>query len=66
MEDTIKLEMTREEWAAMNELLEQLVATVQKDNGQKARDWIEIDRLKAESAIVLADLERKLGKSDIE
>lgn len=66
MQDIIKLELTREEAVTLNQELEQMIAAMRKANEQMALDQIEIDRLKAESAILLAGLERKLGGSDVE
>lgn len=66
MEDLIKLGLTEKEAIAMDEQIEQMLAAMRKANEQKERDWIEIERLKAQTGVLLADLERKLGGSDVE
>ena len=66
MEDFITLGLTREEAVTMSEELERMVAVMRKAHEQMALDQIEIDRLKAESSVLLADLERKLGGNDAE
>ncbi|MDQ3010088.1 MAG: hypothetical protein M3X11_05230 [Acidobacteriota bacterium] len=66
MEDIIKLGLTEEEAIAMDKQVEQMLAAMQKANERMARDWIEIEHLKAETKVLLADLERKLGGRDVE
>ncbi len=61
MEDLIKLGLTSEEAVSMSEELERMISAMRKAHEQMACDQVEIDRLKAESAVILADLERKLG-----
>lgn len=66
MENLISLNLTEKEAMAMDEQIEQMLAAMQKANEQKERDWVEIEHLKAQTSILLADLERKLGGHDVE
>lgn len=66
MEDEFKLDLTREEAIKMDEQIEQMLAAMRNANEQMARDQIEIDRLKAETWALLADLQRMLGGDDVE
>jgi len=66
MEDEFKLELTREEAIKMDEQIEQMLEAMRKANEQMARDQVEIDRLKAETGSLLADLQRMLGGINLE
>jgi hypothetical protein len=66
MEDEFKLELTREEAIEMDEQIEQMLAAMRRANEQMAHDQIEIERLKAETNVLLKDLERMLGGNDVE
>lgn len=66
MEDIIKLGLTEEEAIAMDKQVEQMFAAMRKANEEMAHGWIEIERLKAETKVLIADLERKLGGYDVE
>ncbi len=66
MEDEFKLGLTREEAIKMDEQIEQMLAAMRKANEQMVRDQIEIERLKAETGALLADLQRMLGGSNVE
>ncbi|MCI0523900.1 MAG: hypothetical protein L0Y75_01435 [Acidobacteria bacterium] len=66
MEDEFKLDLSREEAIKMDEQIEQMLAAMRKANEQMARDQVEIERLKAETWVVLADLQRILGGEDVE
>jgi len=50
----------------MDEQIEQMLAAMRKANEEMARDQIEIERLKAETGVLLADLQRMLGGGDVE
>lgn len=60
------LELTQEEEISFAEQIEQMLAAMRKANEQMARDQVEIERLKVETGVLLADLERKLGGSNVE
>ena len=66
MENLIKLELTQEEAATFTQELERAVTSMKKAHEQMELDQIEIDRLKKETDLVLADLTRKLGGWDAE
>lgn len=66
MEKLINLDLVEKEAITMDEQIEQMLTEMQKANEQKERDWVEIERLKAQTNILLADLERKLGGRDVE
>jgi hypothetical protein len=66
MENLIKLELTQDEAATFTQELERVVAGMKKAHEQMMIDQIEIDRLKAETNVVLADLARMLGENDVE
>ncbi len=66
MEDEFKLELTEEEAVKMDEQIEQMLEAMRKANEQMARDQVEIDRLKAETGSLLADLQRMLGGINVE
>ena len=66
MENEALFGLTKEEEAKMEVELNQMIAAMRKANEQMASDWIEIERLKAQSRILHAELERKLGGSDAE
>jgi hypothetical protein len=66
MENEFKLALTKEEAVKMDEQIEQMLAAMREANEQMARDQVEIDRLKAETASLLADLERMLGGTYVE
>jgi hypothetical protein len=61
MEETLKLDLTEEEARAMDAQIEAMLAAMRKANEQMARDQQEIERLKAETGAILADLQRKMG-----
>ncbi|MBS1788356.1 MAG: hypothetical protein JST85_11580 [Acidobacteria bacterium] len=66
MENLLKLGLTEKEALELDEQIEQMLAAMRKANEQKEHDWMEIERLKAQTNILLADLERKLGGRDVE
>lgn len=61
MKDEFKLEPAREDASEMSEQIEQMLAAMRRANAQMARDQIEIERLKSETGILLADLRIMLG-----
>ena len=66
MEKLISLNLTEKEAIAMDEQIEEMLAAMRKTNENRERDWVEIERLKAQTNVLLADLERKLGGHDVE
>lgn len=66
MENLIKLELTQEEAEAFTRELERMAAGMKKAHEQMVIDQIEIDRLKAETDVVLADLARMLGGNNVQ
>jgi hypothetical protein len=66
MEETLKLDLTEEEARAMDAQIEAMLAAMRKANEQMARDQREIERLKAETEAILADLQRRVGVTHVE
>ena len=66
MEDLIKLELTQDEAATFSKELEHMIAAMRKAHEQMEVDQIEIDRLKKETDVVLADLARRLRGNNVE
>ena len=57
MEQTIKLEMTKDEATQLNTVLEQLNKALDESNARSEQVHAEIDRLQAENRVALNRLE---------
>ncbi len=58
MEETIKLELTKAEAEQLSALMEEMLAAMRKANEEMARDQVEIERLKAQTATRLEELRK--------
>ncbi|HEX9003363.1 MAG TPA: hypothetical protein VGB07_25875 [Blastocatellia bacterium] len=66
MENPVNLEMTQEEATEFKALIADSLVKIKKANEQMALDQIEIQRLKAETAVILADIQHRAGTINVE
>lgn len=66
MENPLNIGMTNEEAMEFKALIADSLVRLKKANEQMARDQIEIERLKTETAAILADIQRKAGAFNVE
>ena len=61
MPETIYLDLTPEQASQMDSQIEAMLARMRKANEQMARDQEVIERLKQETAVILADIQMKVA-----
>ena len=66
MENPVNLEMTQDEATEFKALIADSLVKIKKANEQMALDQIEIQRLKAETAVILADIQHRAGTINVE
>lgn len=66
MEKPVNLEMTQDEATEFKALISDSLLKIKKANEQMALDQIEIERLKAETAVILADIQHRAGAINVE
>ena len=66
MENPVNLEMTQEEATEFKALIADSLVKIKKANEQMALDQIEIQRLKAETAVILSDIQHRAGTINVE
>lgn len=66
MEKPVNLEMTQDEATEFKALIADSLVKIKKANEQMELDQIEIQRLKAETAVILADIQHRAGTINVE
>ena len=61
MDDLMNLDMTQEQARQMDSQIEDMLARMRKANEQMARDQQDIERLKKETASIIADIQKKVA-----
>ena len=61
MPETTYLDLTPEQASQMDSQIEAMLARMRKANEQMARDQEVIERLKQETAVILADIQMKVA-----
>lgn len=65
MEQTLKLDMTKDEATQLSAVLEQLNIVLDESNARSAQVHAEIDRLQAENCVALKQLEVMLNVAKV-
>lgn len=58
MEETVKLELTKTEAEQLSALIEEMLTAMREANAEMARDQVEIEQLKAQTAARLEELRK--------
>ncbi len=61
MAELLNIELTQEQATQMDSQLEAMLARMRKANEQMARDQEDIERLKKETAVIIADIQKKVA-----
>jgi hypothetical protein len=61
MAELLNIELTQEQATQMDSQIEAMLARMRKANEQMARDQEDIERLKKETAVIIADIQKKVA-----
>lgn len=61
MAELLNIELTKEQAIQIDSQLEAMLERMRKANEQMARDQVDIERLKKETAVIIADIQKKVA-----
>ncbi len=61
MAELMNMDLTQEQANQMDSQLEAMLARMRKANEQMARDQEDIERMKKETAVIIADIQKKVA-----